>query len=156
MFWLQRRSHKASCTKPGPLPRVTSPYANPAQVGSLPVVVDGGPAGGGGFGVGLSELNVTARGNGTSPTAPYAGQGTGPNGEIVCVQDGPTTNPTGYHYLCLSANIGGNAVISYGTGGVATPGTLTFIINGVTVTPVACSGSPTSSFAAINGIVTHC
>jgi hypothetical protein len=24
------------------------------------------------------------------------------------------------------------------------------------VTPVSCSGSPTSSFAAVNGIVTHC
>jgi hypothetical protein len=121
-------------------------YANPSQTGSLPVVTDGGPAGGGGPGVGLSELNITARGTGT-----------GPNGEVACVQDAPTTSPTGYHYLCLSANISGNnAVISIGTGGTATPGILTFIINGVTVTPVSCSGTPTTFFTAINGIVTHC
>jgi hypothetical protein len=131
-------------------------YANPAQVGSLPVVTDGGPASGGGPGVGLSELNVTARGNGTT-SAPFPGQGTGPNGEVSCIMDAPTTNAAGYHYLCFSANIGSNnAVISIGTGGIATPGALTFIINGTTVTPVTCSGTPSSSFAAINGIVTHC
>jgi hypothetical protein len=99
-------------------------------------------------------LNVTATGTGT---APFVGQGTGPNGEVVCVQDAPTTNAAGYHYLCLSANIAtNNATISIGAGGTATAGILTFIINGTTVTPVTCSGSPTSSFHAINGIVTHC
>jgi hypothetical protein len=128
-------------------------YANPAQTGSLPVVTDGGPAGGGGPGVGLSELNITARGTGT---APFAGQGTGPNGETSCILDAPTTNPTGYHYLCFSANIGGDGIISYGAAGTATPGVLDFIINGVTITPVTCSGTPTSSFATVNGIVTHC
>jgi hypothetical protein len=33
---------------------------------------------------------------------------------------------------------------------------LNFNINGTTVAPVSCSGTPTSSFASINGIVTHC
>jgi hypothetical protein len=120
-------------------------YANPSQAGSQAVVLDSGPAGGGGPGVGLSELNVTAR-----------GAGTGPNGEVACIQDAPTNSPTGYHYLCLSGGVSGNGVISYGAGGTATPGILIFIINGVLVTPVSCTGTPTSSFAAVNGIVTHC
>ena len=128
-------------------------YVNPSTVGSQAVVQDAGPAGGGGQGVGLSELNVTARGTGSPP---FDAQGTGPNGEVACVQDGPINSAAGYHYLCLSASVNGNGLISYGAVGAATPGVLSFIINGVTVTPVTCSGSPTSSFHAINGIVTHC
>ncbi len=128
-------------------------YANPVQVGSQAVVLDCGPAGGGAAGIGMSELNVTARGTGT---APYVGQGTGPLGTIMCVQDAPTNNAGGYHYLCFSANVSNGGLITYGAGGVATPQTLNFNINGTPVAPVTCSGSPTSSFAAVNGIVTHC
>jgi hypothetical protein len=128
-------------------------YANPIQVGSQAVVLDCGPAGGGGPGLGMSELAVTARGTGT---APFIGQGTGPLGTISCVYDGPTNAPAGYHYLCFSANVASGGLIAYGAGGVATPQTLNFNINGTAVAPVTCSGTPTSSFASINGIVTHC
>jgi hypothetical protein len=128
-------------------------YLNSSQTGSQPGVIDGGPASGGGNGVGLSELNVTARGTGS---APYDAQGTGPDGTVVCVQDAPTTNSAGYHYLCLSASAGGVGLITYGAAGVASPQVLNFSINGTPIAPVSCSGTPTSSFAAINGIVTHC
>lgn len=94
-----------------------------------PIVIDSGPAGGNVTGQGISELNVTARGTGT---APYAGQGTGPNGEIVCLQDAVSTNSTGYHYLCLSANAQGGGLLSYGAAGGASTLPLNFIINGAT------------------------
>jgi hypothetical protein len=106
--------------------------AGPATAGHPPVyaapstgqavVQDPGPAGGGG--VGVSELPIIARGT----------PGTGPNGEQFCIYDAPINNPAGYHYLCLSANVNGNGVITYGAAGGATPGVLNFIINGV-VTP---------------------
>jgi hypothetical protein len=154
-FWPAIGLAQGVLLQAGPATQGHAPaYANPAQTGSQAVVLDSGPAGGGGAGVGLSELNITARGTGT---APFVAQGTGPNGEVACILDAPTTNSAGYHYLCFSANIASNnATISIGAGGTATAGILTFIINGVTVTPVSCSGSPTSSFAAVNGIVTHC
>ena len=128
-------------------------YANPAQTGSQVVVLDCGPAGGGGAGVGMGELNITARGTGT---APFIGQGTGALGTIFCIQDAPTNNAGGYHYLCFSANVASGGLITYGAGGAASPQTLNFNINGTAVAPVTCSGTPTSSFASINGIVTHC
>lgn len=131
----------------------TPAYANQGGSGSQAVVLDSGPAGGGGPGLGLSELNVTARGAGTGP---YIGQGTGPLGTVVCVQDAPSTNSTGYHYLCFSANVSNAGLISYGAGGTASPQPLNFNINGTAVAPVSCSGTPTSSFATVNGIVTHC
>jgi hypothetical protein len=128
-------------------------YANQGQTGSQAVVQDSGPAGGGGAGLGISELNLTARGTGT---APFIGQGTGPNGEIFCILDAPSNTAGGYHYLCFSANVSSGGLISYGAQGAATPQALNFLINGTSVAPVTCSGSPTSSFATINGIVTHC
>lgn len=128
-------------------------YANQGQTGSQAVVLDSGPAGGGGAGIGLSELNVTSRGTGA---APFVGQGTGPLGTIVCVQDAPSNNSAGYHYLCLSANVANGGLVTYGAAGTAAPQPLNFNINGTSVAPVTCSGSPTSSFATINGIVTHC
>lgn len=92
------------------------------------VVMDSGPAGGGGVGVGLSELLLTARGTGTPP---YVGMGSGPYGTNDCDYDAPITNPTGYHFLCLSANaLGSGGLIAYGSGGGATPGGLFFNING--------------------------
>ena len=102
-------------------------YANQGNTGSQAVVLDSGPAGGGGPGLGLSELNLTARGTGT---APFVGQGTGPNGEIFCIQDAPTTNAAGYHSLCFSANVANGALLSYGAGGTASTQPLNFKING--------------------------
>lgn len=93
------------------------------------VVQDSGGAAGGGPGIGLSELNITARGTGT---APYAGQGTGPNGEIYCLNDAPTTNVTGYHALCLSSNAQGGGLLSYQAIGAATALPLQWIVNGTT------------------------
>lgn len=99
--------------------------------GSQPIVQDSGPAAGGGAGVGLSELGITARGIGTPP---YIGQGTGPLGTNVCDYDAPTTNAAGYHYLCWSANALGGAQFVFGAGGAATPQPLLFIVNGVSYT----------------------
>lgn len=128
----------------------------PAYVsqGGQPIVVDGGPARGGSVGTGISELGLIARGTGT---APYSGQGTGPYGSIFCLYDAPIDNATGYHYLCLSPNAtGGNGLLSFGAVGAAAVTALDFNINGTTVVGATCSGAPTSSFATVNGIVTHC
>jgi hypothetical protein len=98
------------------------------QTGGQTIVQDSGPASGGGPGIGVSELNITARGTGT---APYAGQGTGPNGEVACIFDAPTTNATGYHSLCLSANVSSGGLISYQANGAASALPFNFKINGV-------------------------
>lgn len=105
--------------------------------GTQPVVRDSGPAGGGGLGIGLSELNITARGTGT---APFAGQGTGQLGTIFQLQDAPTTNPGGGHALSFSANAGGGAVIAYNPFGGAAPLPMTINLNG-TVYPFPFSVS---------------
>ena len=122
--------------------------------GGQTVVIDCGAARGGGVGTGASELAITSRGTGTPP---YVGQGTGPNGSTFCLYDAPIDNPTGYHYLCLSPNAtGGAGLLSFGAAGGASNIALNFDINGTPIVGVTCSGSPTSSFASINGIVTHC
>ncbi len=90
-------------------------------------VQDSGPARGGQAGVGLSELLLAARGTGTPP---YSGQGTGPYGTNFCDYDAPITNPTGYHFLCMSPNAGGAALIAMGSVGSAPPLPLKFNING--------------------------
>lgn len=135
---------------PGHVPQYAGSTAQPA-------VVDGGPAQGGATGVNPSEFGFTARGTGTPP---YVGQGTGPYGSIGCLYDAPTTNANGYHFLCLSPNASNGSqaggLIAYGAGGIASQLPLNFNVNGTAVNPVSCSGSPTSSFAVINGIVTHC
>src|ERR1700756_3944150 len=79
------------------------------------VVQDSGPAGGGATGLGFSEMLLTARGTGTPP---YVAQGSGPNGTNFCNYDAPTTNPTGYHYICMSPN----ATIAGVTGSIITAG----------------------------------
>jgi|HubBroStandDraft_4_1064222.scaffolds.fasta_scaffold00045_5 hypothetical protein len=91
------------------------------------VVQDSGPAGGGGTGYGLSEQLLVARGTGTPP---YVGQGTGPLGTNWCDYDAPITNATGYHYICLSANAQGGALIAIGASGASTQ-PLYFDINGI-------------------------
>ncbi len=120
---------------------------------SQPIIIDGGPAHGGGLGVGISELGITAQGVGV---APFVGQGTGPLGANACMYDAPITNAAGYHFLCFSANVSNGGLIAYGAGGLGTPQPLNFNINGTPIAPVSCSGTPSSSFAAVNGIVTHC
>lgn len=110
----------------------TAPGRVPMYVGQgsgQAVVQDSGPAGGGAAGLGLSELLMAKRGTGTPP---YANGGTGPLGTTHCMYDAPTTNATGYHYLCLDPNAQGGGLIAYGTGGAASALPLQFIINGVT------------------------
>lgn len=117
----------------------------PMYVGSgysQPIVQDSGPAAGGGAGVGLSEIGVTARGNGSTQSPPYAGQGTGPLGTLGCFYDGPTTGP--YHYLCFSPNANGGALLTTGAGGGASAIPLNCIINGVST---GCLGSGAAALA---------
>lgn len=109
------------------------------------IVQDAGGASGGGPGIGASELNITSRGTGT---APYAGQGTGPNGETFCMFDAPTTNSTGYHSLCMSPNVSSGGLISYQANGAASAYPLNFKVNGVNYEfPFTTSGvvGPSSS-----------
>lgn len=101
-------------------------YVGPAGQ-SQAIVQDSGTAAGGGVGLGLSELLLTARGTGTPP---YAGQGTGILGTNFCSYDAPTTNATGYHYFCFSPNAQGSGLIVYGAGGTATALPLVFNVNG--------------------------
>ncbi len=129
-------------------------YSSTGQGGTQATVIDGGGAAGGGPGVGVSELGITARGTGT---APFVGQGTGPLGTIFCTQDASTTNSTGYHYLCLSPNAQGGGLITYGAGGAASALPLSFIVNGVrqvlptTSTPTAAvtGGSATGTLLTL-------
>lgn len=92
--------------------------------GSQPIVQNSGSAG---SGTGLKELNITARGTGT---APYNGQGSGPDGTVGCFYDGPVTGPN--HYLCLNAQAGGGGLISYGAQNGASTQQLNFKVNGTT------------------------
>jgi hypothetical protein len=122
---------------------------------SQPVLLDSGPAQGGGTGTGVGEMAITARGTGS---APYVRQGTGPFGSIACLYDGPITSAAGYHWLCFSANATGNVgLISFGAGAGAATIPLSWNINGTAITPVSCGpGTPSSSFTVIDGLVTHC
>lgn len=106
---------------PGQVPTYSS------SGGSQAVVQSAGPAGGGAAGIG--EIAVIARGNGNGP---FAGQGSGPQGTINCTYDGPTSSPSGYHYLCLSANAQGGGLLSYGNGGAASTLPFNFRVNGTT------------------------
>lgn len=102
-------------------------YSNSGN--SQPVIQDSGPAGGGANGLGMSEGLYVARGTGTPP---YVGQGTGPLGTNWCDYDAPITNATGYHYLCLSANVNNAGLIAYGAGGTASQQPLKMNLNGTT------------------------
>lgn len=117
---------------PGHLPQYVG------QGSGQPVISDGGAASGGAIGANAAEIGIVARGTGTPP---YAGQGTGPYGTNVCDYDAPTTNATGYHYICLSANAQGAATLAVGAGGVASPIPFQFIVNGASYTfPFTGSG----------------
>jgi hypothetical protein len=97
--------------------------------GYNPVAQDAGAAGGGAAGVGLSELNITAR---CTAGTLCASDGTGPNAEHFCIQDAPTTSTVGYHDLCFDANAnGGNGLISFTALNGATAEPLTILVNGV-------------------------
>jgi len=106
--------------------------------GTQPIVTDGGGAGGGAAGVNLSTLGITARGTGT---APYDADGAGPNGENFCMYDAPTTNSTGYHWVCLDPNVGSNALISTGVGGTGSAQGLDITVNGVTALSISSAGA---------------
>ena len=110
---------------PGHMPQ----YAGPAGMGSQPIVIDGGGAGGGGSGVTLGEIGITSR----DPLNAYpsANSGTGPFGTHGCLYDAPTTNGSGYHFLCFDPNALGGGLIAYGAGGVAAQLPLQCNINGV-------------------------
>lgn len=122
---------QAGPSAPGRVPQYVS------QGNSQAIVQDSGPAAGGGPGLGLAELLLTMRGHGQPP---YAGQGSGPLGTNFCNYDAPTTNPTGYHYLCLGPNAQGGGLLAYGAGGTASPLPFTLNING---TPIQFPGPGT-------------
>jgi hypothetical protein len=105
--------------------------------GTQPLVTDGGGAGGGAAGVNLSTLGITARGTGT---APYDADGAGPNGENFCMYDAPTTNATGYHWVCMDPNVGANALISTGVGGTGSAQGLDITVNGTTALSISSAG----------------
>lgn len=113
---------QAGPTAPGRVPMYTSSGTQ------QPVVQDSGPASGGASGVGLSELGLTVRAPGTPP---FANAGKGPLGTNLCDYDAPTTNPTGYHYVCLSPNAQGGGLLAFGSGGIAAPLPFHFSVNGV-------------------------
>lgn len=102
-----------------------------ATTGGTPVVTDGGTAAGGALGVNPSTIGITSRCTNPPCDGSVNSQG-GPNGENFAIFDGPTNDADGYHYLGLSANVGGKAVITTGAGGGASPQGLDFIIDGVT------------------------
>jgi hypothetical protein len=103
-------------------------YVN--QGSGQPIVTDGGGAANGAIGKNLSELGITARSQNSA--YPVANGGKGALNSHFCLYDAPTTNPTGYHYLCLDPNAAGGGLLSYGASGTAAPLPLYFDINGVT------------------------
>lgn len=128
--WAQSSLLQAGPSVPGHAPMYVS------SGNTQPIVTDSGTAAGGAAGVGLKELGVIVRGTGA---APYANAGTGPNGENICDYDAPTTNASGYHYICLSPNAMGGALISTGAVNGATEQPLQFLVNGTLAVPAAAS-----------------
>lgn len=108
------------------------------------IAQDGGSAGGGGPGVGLSELLQTSRATGT-----------GPNGEHNCFYSAPVTTVGGYYYICLDASDLGGGLLSVGSGGGAAPLPLNFQLNGVKYTfPITLSGVLGPSSTTIGNVAT--
>src|SRR5208337_3172905 len=109
-------------------------------VGTMqPIVQDSGTAGGGGNSVGLSELGLTIR----NPlnTYPAANVGNGPLNTNLCDYDAPTTNATGYHYICISPNSLNGELIAVGAGGGASNLPLLISVNGTVYSfPFAVGG----------------
>lgn len=127
---------QAGPTTPGHAPM----YSGAGGLLGQPVIQDSGPAGGGQAGIGLSEQLLVAR-----------GPGSGPGGTNWCDYDGPITGP--YHYLCLSAQSGGGALIATGAGNGAAPAPLTMSINGTNYQfPFVLSGIVGPSTSAIGDL----
>ena len=122
-------------------------YVN--QGSGQPIVTDGGGAANGAVGKNLSELGITARSANNS--YPVANGGKGALNAHFCLYDAPSTNPTGYHYLCLDPNSQGGGLLSYGASGTATPLPLYFDINGVTTVPGGTSTLITVGSTVVNG-----
>jgi len=135
---------QAGAISAGHVPMYVNPYSQ------QPIVMDSGPASGGGPGIGLSELGMTERGAGTPP---FANAGTGPYGTNNCDYDAPITNSTGYHYLCFGPNAQGGALIAYGAGGGAASLPFQFIINGNTYTLPFTGSSVTFSGQSVNSLL---
>lgn len=93
------------------------------------VVMDGGGAAGGTVGTTIGEIGITSRSS--TNTYPSATSGGGQLGAHFCMYDAPTTNATGYHWLCLDPNAQGGALIASGAGGGASSTSLYFNVNGV-------------------------
>ena len=94
------------------------------------IVNDSGSAAGGAANVGLSELGITSRsGNGVS-SPPYASNGNGQYSSHFCMYDGPITNASGYHYLCLDPNAQGGPLFAVGNAGTASALPFKFYVNG--------------------------
>ncbi len=100
------------------------------QSGSQPIVQDSGSAAGGGIGLGLAEQLLQIRSS--TNTYPAANAGNGQFSTNWCDYDGPTTNATGYHFLCMSPNAQGGGLIAYGAAGGASTLSLNFNVNGTT------------------------
>ena len=126
LAWPQASILQGGPWNPGHVPQ----YVTQGQPGGQPIVMDGGSAAGGGSGVNPGEIGVTIR----SPTNTYpaSNAGTGPNSTNICDYDAPTTNATGYHYLCWSPNAAGGGLLAYGAGGGASNLPFNFNVNGVT------------------------
>lgn len=114
-----------------------------------PIVQDGGGSGGGALGVNPGEIGITSRS--LTNTYPVVSGGNGPHGEHGCFYDAPTTNATGYHYLCLDPNAVGGGLIAYGAGGGASILPLYFNINGVQTIPGGTSNTIVVGSTAITG-----
>lgn len=115
---------------------------NPSVFTSNGVVQSAGPASGGGPNAGIGELLGQAKGVGSPP---FANSGSGPLGTNFCDNDGPVTNSSPYHYLCLSPNAAGGGLIVYGAGNGAPQLPFQIIVNGQPWTP----GVPTANFRLI-------
>lgn len=125
-FWPALAFGQGAVLQGGPWVAGHAPlYANPN--GPQPFLGDSGPASGGALGLGLSELNITSRGNGNGP---FPNSGTGPLKTHGCFFDTFATSPAGYHYLCFDSNAqGGGGLIAYGAANGAAQAPLYFSIN---------------------------
>ena len=121
LFWLLAVPATAQV-----VPLQAGPYTAghlPVYVGTGiggPVIQDAGPAGGAATSPGATELELVA------PQYP-----TGPDGTNFCDYDAAITSPTGYHYLCFSANAQGGGLLAYGAAGAASALPFQFVVNGV-------------------------
>ncbi len=114
LVWAQGALLQGGTPVPGQAPMYSGP-----QGGSQAVVQASGPAGGGGNGVGLTELLQVNR-----------VAGTGPYGSHVALYDNPTNHAGGYHYFSMDANASGGGLLAYGYGGGASPLPFQFCVNG--------------------------